>query len=411
MPWLRSLVVVLFWVNLAAAADWPQWLGPNRDGTSPEKVAAWQSPPRVLWRKAVGEGHSSPVVAGGRVFLLSKVKGKDEEAVQAFDVATGNQVWRTAYPKAPFTSLFGNGPRATPAVVDGRLYTYGVTGLLSCFKADSGAQVWQVDTLKLLKASNLFFGVSSSPLVDGQRVLVDAGGSRGAVVAFDVDSGKVLWKADNQPASYSSPILIGKGKDRQAVFLTQRQLVSLDADGGQKAWDFPLVDALNESSATPVHVGDLIVASTVKYGSVGLRLEKDAEGKPAVKQAWKNPDLACYFSTPVAVGKDDLYMVTSNGNMLRPEAALRCVAARTGKERWHRDRVGKFHAALIHTGNNKLLLLEDSGTLVLLDPNPRAHRELARAKVCGEVWAHPALADGKLYVRDGRELICLQLSE
>jgi hypothetical protein len=411
MPWLRSLVVLAFCVTLAAAADWPQWLGPHRNGTSPEKVTAWQSPPQVVWRKTVGEGHSSPVVAGGRVFLLSKVQGKDEEAVQAFDAATGKQVWRTTYPKAPFTSLFGNGPRATPAIVDGRVYTYGVTGILSCFKADDGERVWQVDTLKLLKASNLFFGVSSSPLVDGKRVLVDAGGNHGAVVAFDVDSGKVSWKAEDQPASYSSPILIGKGKDRQAVFLTQRQLVSLDAADGHKLWDFPLVDALNESSATPVHVGDLVVASTVKYGGVGLRLEKDADGKTEVKQAWKNPDLACYFSTPVAAGKDDLYMVTSNGSFTQPAASLRCVDVRTGKERWHRDRVGKYHAALIHTGNGKLLMLEDGGTLVLLDPNRRGYRELARAKVCGEAWAHPALADGKLYVRDGRELICLQLAE
>ncbi len=412
MRWLPPLPVLLLAGTFAAAADWPQWLGPNRDGSSAEKVAAWKEAPKVVWEQDVGEGHSSPVVAGGRVFVHAKVKDKDEEEVVAFDAATGKEGWRTAYPRAAFKALFGNGPRATPAVAADKVFTFGITGVLSCFDAKDGKQLWQVDTLKKFEAKNLFFGVSCSPLIEGKLILMNVGAKGASVVAFDRDKGDMAWKSQDDKASYASPIAVGEGAKRQVVFLTGEGVVSLSPVDGSLFWRFPFADALSESSTTPVRSGDLLLASTISAGSVGLRLETK-DGKPAAEKVWKQDDLTCYFSTPVAVGKDHLYMVTgTKPPAFQVQADLRCVEAATGKELWKKPKVGKYHASLLRTGDDKLLMLDDGGNLMLLEPNAKEYTELARAKVCGdEAWAHPALANGRLYVRDRQKLVCLQLGD
>ena len=413
MLWLRSVFVLFLLCTLAQAGDWPQWLGPNRDGSSPETVTPWKEAPKVLWKQPVGEGNSSPVVAGGRVFIHGKTKDKTEEEVVAYDAKTGKQQWRYAYERGVFASPYGNGPRATPAVVDGRVYTFGITGLLTCFDAAKGTRLWQVDTLKKFHAKNLFFGMSCSPLVEGKLVLVNVGGKGASVVAFDKGKGETAWKSLDDKASYSSPIIFGKGKERQVVFLTGDGVVSLAPSDGSLFWRFPLKDKLFESSTTPVRAGDLLLASSITYGSVGLRL-KTKEGKSAADKVWKKDDLTCYFSTPVPVGKEHIYLVTGTppqGFGTKPEATLHCIEAATGKGLWKRPKVGKYHASLLRTGDDKLLLMEEAGQLVLLDPSPKKYHELARAKVCGETWAHPALADGRLYVRDDKEVICLQLGK
>lgn len=412
MPWMRSLLLLFLLTSLVSAGDWPQWLGPHRDSSSAEKVVPWKEAPKVLWRLAVGEGNSSPVIAGGRVFVHSKVKDKTDEEVIAYDARTGTQVWRQVYSRAAFASPYGNGPRATPAVVDGKVYTFGITGVLTCWEADSGKQVWQVDTLKEFGAKNLFFGMSCSPLVEGDAVLVNVGGKGASVVALDRNKGSVVWKSRDDRASYSSPIVFGQGKDRQVVFLTGDGVVSLNPKDGSTNWQFPLVDKLLESSTTPVHVGDQIVASAITYGSAGLKLTP-SDGKLGYKEEWKNPALTSYFSTPVAVGKDYFFLVTGANPLLikQPSATLHCVEATTGKDLWMKPNVGKYHAALLRTGDNKLLSLDDFGFLSLIEPDPKEHRVLCKAKVCGATWAHPALADGRVYIRDEKELICLQVSE
>jgi outer membrane protein assembly factor BamB len=412
MPWLRSLALLVLVGAPAAAADWPQWLGPRRDNSSPETVAVWKAAPKVLWRQPVGEGNGSPAVAGGRVFVHSKVAGQNKEEVVAYDAGSGRELWRVPYERAKFSSLYGNGPRATPAVADGRVYTFGITGVLTCLEAATGNKLWQVDTLKELGAKNLFFGMSCSPLVEGDFVLENVGAKGASVVAFDRVKGTVAWKALDDKASYSSPIIFGKGKERQAVFLTGDGVVSLSPADGSLFWRFPLKDTLLESSTTPVRAGDSLVASSITYGSAGLKLQTK-DGKPAYKEEWKNKALTCYFSTPVAVGKDHLYMVTGSNPLsfnANPTATLQCVEAATGKGLWKKEKVGKYHAALLRTGDGKLLLLDDGGELALLDPSPKGYRELARSKVSGPTWAHPALSDGRLYVRDDKELICLKLA-
>ncbi len=408
MPWFRSLAVLVVCASVGRAADWPQWLGPDRDGATAEKVVPWKGPLKVLWRQPLGEGHSSPVVAGGRVYVHARVPGADSEVLHAFDAKDGKPLWSTPYPRGPYQGKFGLGPRSTPTVADGKVYTLGITGILTCFDADRGKQLWQVNLLKRFQARNLVFGVSCSPLVEGKLVLVNVGGKGASVVALNRESGETVWQKLDDGASYSSPIVFGKGKARQVVFFTQEGLVSLRPTDGTVFWKYPLKDQLSESSSTPVRVGDLVVGSAITAGSAAVRVIPPAPGREAkATEVWKNPDLTCYFSTPVAVGKDHLYLVT--GSLLAGQATLRCVETATGKELWKKGGVGKYHASLLRTGDNKLLMLEEAGHLVLLDPSPNEYRELARAKVCGNTWAHPAVADGRLYVRDGKELICVQL--
>jgi outer membrane protein assembly factor BamB len=415
MARIGSLLALLACASITHAADWPQWLGATRDASSPEKVPAWQGNPKVLWRQPAGEGHSSPVVAGGRVFLHVKAKDKGEEEVVALDAKTGQELWRRSYARPGFTSFFGNGPRATPAVAGGKLYTYGITGVLTCWDAADGKQFWQVDALKTFEARNIRFGASCSPLVEGKSVLLNVGGKGASVVAFDKDTGETTWKALDDPASYASPIALGEGKGRQVVFLTAGGVVSLNPADGSTYWSFPLKDRLLESSTTPVLTGDVLIASSITYGGAGLRLGRK-DDRPAVSEAWKNPQLTSYFTTPVAVGTEHLYFVTGTppgfgGPRTAPRADLHCVEVATGKVSWTHEKVGRYHAGLLRTGDGKLLMLEDQGDLVLVDPSPKEYRESARSRVCGATWAHPALSDGKLYIRDDREILCLQLGE
>jgi outer membrane protein assembly factor BamB len=398
-------------VSPAAAADWPQWLGPNRDGSTSEKIAPWKGDPRVLWRKSVGEGHSSPIVADGMVYLHTRVKGKDVEAVQAFDAKSGELKWEKTYPRAAFSSSFGLGPRATPIVAVKRLYTFGVTGVLSCWDTSDGKLHWQVDTLKELQAPNLRFGISASPLVAGGRVIVHVGNDDktpqgSCVVAFEAESGKLAWKALDDPASYAAPVVLND----QIVVLTGAHLSGLDPAKGTALWNFPFKDLLNESSTTPVRVGDLIVASSVTAGSIAVQVSGSNE-KLSVKQIWKHPALNSYFTTPVPMGAKHFLMIT--GKLIPPPSAtLHCVEVETGNVAWSKAKVGKYHASLTRLGDGNVLALDDYGFLSLLAPDVKEYKELSRSKVLagnGDVWAHPALAGGRLYLRDGKELICLQL--
>jgi outer membrane protein assembly factor BamB len=406
MPALRCLAGLLILVSAGRAEDWPQWLGPHRNAISAEKVDAWHSQPAVVWRRSVGEGHSSPIVAGGRVFLHTRVPDKDAEEVACFDAGSGEIVWRTSYARTPFTTPFGNGPRATPAIDRSKLFTLGITGILSCLDAATGKTTWRLDLLKEFKAPNLRFGVSCSPLVADGKLFINVGGPSASIVAFETDRPDVIWKTGSDPASYSSPVIFGTGGQRQVVFLTQQGVSGHNPDNGGLYWKFPLVDLLSESSTTPVRLGNLLIASSVTYGSVGLKLGT-SQNKPSATQAWRNPALTCYFSTPVPIDDSHVYMVT--GTILPPpQVTLRCVDVTTGKEVWNRPRVGKYHASLLRTGNNKLLMLDDTGNLLLLEPSLKGYVELARAHVCGQTWAHPALSRGRLYIRDDKELICLQ---
>lgn len=396
--------VIIVSAILSLAADWPQWLGPNRNGVSTESVEPWKGELKTLWRQPLGEGHSGPVVAKGRVFIHTKVAGKEKEEIAAFDAKTGKEIWRTTYDRPAFTNIYGNGPRSTPLVDGDRVHTVSPTGILGCWDFATGEEKWKLDLLKDFNAKNLFFGVSTSPVIDGDKLLIMVGGPEASIVALDKVTGKTLWKSGADRASYASPIITEQGKQKLGLFLTQQGVVAIDPSNGNQFWKFPLVDRLNESSTTPVRIGDVIFASSVTYGSVGLKMTMK-DDKPAHERLWKN-GLNSYFATPVAHG-EHLYAVFVTG-IVNPTAELHCLDPQTGKSLWVRPNVGKYHATAL-LAKDRLLLLEEGGDLVLIDPNPKEYKELARAKVCGQTWAHPALSDGRLFVRDGKELVCVEL--
>jgi outer membrane protein assembly factor BamB len=408
MPRFSAAFLLTLALALALnAADWPQFLGPNRDNTVGEPVDPWKGDLKPVWKQPVGDAHSSPVVADGLVYAFYQPKDKNADALAAFDAKTGERKWEKSYERAEFKPLFGNGPRSTPAVSGGKVFTYGGTGVLACWDAKTGEIDWKVDALKEFKANNLFFGTSCSPLVVEGKVVVMVGGKGAGLVAFDAKTGKAAWQATDDPASYSSPVFVGG----QLVALTGSHLRAFSAEG-KPLWEVPFKDKLNESSTTPVLAGRLIVASSVTAGSIAVDVGKK-DGKPATEKVWENKALTCYFSTPVVAG-DYLYMVNGAATITNPTITLRCVEAKTGKVAWEKKNVGKYHAAILRcgpAGKGRLLMLDDDGFLTLFESNPKEYTELARTKVCGKTWAHPAVVDGKLYLRDEKELMCFDLGE
>jgi outer membrane protein assembly factor BamB len=417
MRWFRTVVVLLICPGFSRAADWPQWLGPKRDGSTTEKVAPWKEKetPKVLWREKVGQAFSSPVVAGGKVFLHTRGpdKDKEEEAVVAYDAVTGKVLWKDVYERPRFQSVLGTGPRATPTVAGKRLYTIGINGLLSCYDIENGKRLWQVDLYKQFKADLPGFAVCCSPLVVGNRVIVSVGGKGRCVVALHADTGEVQWQALDDAASTSSPVMFtggqrAKGTTPDVVFMTPLRLVGLDPLDGTLRWEHPMVFQPQGTSPTPVALGDKLVASTQAHGAVAVQVGKKDDGL-AAQPAWQNKEMKSYFSSGVAAS--DLLLLVTNVVEALPSATLTCLDAKTGKQVWKKEKVGYFHAGVIRTGDGKLLILNDAGVLTLLEVDAKEAKELARAKVCGGTLVSPALAGGRLYVRDDKELICLQVGE
>jgi outer membrane protein assembly factor BamB len=368
----------------------------------------------VLWRVAAGNGFSSPVVAGGRVFLhaRSQDKAKEAEEVVAYDAASGKELWKDSYERPVYRSVLGTGPRATPVVAGKHLFTLGINGLLSCYEVEKGKRLWQIDLYKHFKADLPRFAVCCSPLVIGNRVIVSVGGKGQCVVALNAETGKVEWQALDDPASTSSGILFAGGQRPRGgapdvVLMTPLRLVGLDPLDGSLRWEHPMVFQPAGTSPTPLVAGDRIVTSTQAHGALAVRVGKK-DDRPAAEAAWQNKDMKSYFSSGVPAG--DLLILVTNTVQPLPSASLSCLDAKTGKELWTKG-AGYFHAAVIRTGDGKLLVLNDSGLLKLMDFDAKGTRELARARVCGGTLVAPALAGGRLYVRDGKELICLKMTQ
>jgi outer membrane protein assembly factor BamB len=408
MPYRIRFLCFLPVLALLAGADWPQFMGPGRNGVSPEKalVLSWSDKgPPVLWSRAVGEGYSAPVVAGDRLILFHRVG--DEEVVECLDPATGQPRWKYTYPTSYQDWLNkGNGPRSTPLIADGKVFTLGPSGHLLCLDLATGKKSWDRELLKDYQVRRSFFGVGTSPILEGDIVAVNVGGRPDAgIVGFHKDTGKEVWRATDHDASYASPVAATFAGVRHLIFFTREGLVSLDPASGAVRFSRRWRPRINESvnAASPVVNGDQVFVSTsYNTGALVVRGSKQA----VEEDIWKGDEsLSCHFSTPVL---HDGFLYGFDGRQ-ESGTQFRCVEWQTGKVRWSKD---GFGCGSLIAVQGLLLVLSESGDLVVVEPNPEAYREKSRATVLsGPVRAHMALADGRLFARDNRKLICFRLKK
>ena len=398
---------VLLAVTVGSAADWPQYLGPTRNAhyAGPALAETWpKDGPALAWQKKLGTGWAGPVVARGQVIIFHRVA--DEERVECLEAQTGKERWQQAFPTR-YTDRFGfdNGPRATPCIADGRVFVFGANGNLHALDFATGKPLWSVDTQKDFGADPGFFGFACSPLVEGDKLLVNVGGKNGAgLVAFDLATGKVRWQAPDDEASYSSPITTTLAGQRHALFFARHQLVSLDPANGKVRFTFPWGPKMQASvsAAVPVVSGDTVFISA-GYGAGAAALRVKASG---VEKLWSGEEqLTAQYVTPVL---RDGFLYGFEGRVdTGPRPELRCVELATGKVRWSTDRVP--HGGILLAGQD-LFITADSGELVRVAADPKAFTEKARAQILGrEGRAQPALAEGRLFARDKTKLVAVDL--
>lgn len=378
-----------------AAADWPQWRGPLRNGISAE--TGWErwaaGGPKRLWAAQVGEGFSAVAVKGGRVYTMGNTGGKD--TVFCLAAGTGRVVWRHSYP-CPAGDY--GGPRATPTVEGNRVFTFSREGQALCLNTASGARIWGRDLRRETGAAPPGWGFAGSPLVIGRLVIYNIG-TAGA--ALDKVTGRVVWKSGSGAAGYASPVAYSVDGQRGVAVFTGTGLVGQDPGTGRPLWQFPWDTQFGVNAADPIFSGDTVfISSNYNRGGALLRLgtgAKRRQGGPTV--VWQNRNMRNHFNSCVQLGG---YLYGNDEN------TLKCIEMRTGAERWRRRGIGK--GGLI-AANGHLLVLTERGTLVLSRANPRQYSELAHASVLrGTCWTHPVLANGLVYCRSHEgELICLDL--
>lgn len=388
-----------FLAFLALLADWPQFLGPTRNGVSPETIT-W--PPAILWHKDIGEGFAAPVVANGKLILFYRSNGK--EIVDCLDAASGAKIWSYDYPTTYRDDFgFDEGPRSAPSISDGAVFTFGAQGVLTAVEFATGKKRWSVDTNKQFGVKKGWFGAAGSPLVEAGKVLVHVGGQGAGIVAFDAKTGAVAWKSTNDEASYSSPTVATIAGARHAFFLTRAGLVDLDPSNGAVRFSFPFRSRSSASvnAATPLVIGNQVFISA-SYGTGAALLEVNGS---EYKKVWANDDsMSNHYSTCVY---RDGYLYGLHGRQEEGQA-LRCVQLKTGKVMWSVDGYG---AGTVTLAGDRLLILRESGELVLAPASSDGFHSTAHQNILNKlVRAYPALADGRLYARDEKSFVCLRLS-
>jgi outer membrane protein assembly factor BamB len=373
----------------AANASWPQWRGPNRDGISKETGLLKQWPtegPALVWKASgAGGGYSSFSIANGRLFTMG-LRG-DREFIVAFDIATGREAWATQHGGA-FRNDRGDGPRGTPTVDGDRLYALGGNGDLSAIEIRSGRLVWTKNILKEFGGSQIRWGISESPLIVGNKVLVNAGGPGASVVALNKANGSVIWKSQSDGAGYSSAIPLQVNGGTQVVFFTDSRAVGLDLNDGKLLWEYGRPSNNVANIATPVARGNRVFISS-DYGTGGGVVEIKPDGK--AQEIWFTKEMRNHHSSAVLIG-DHLYGFSS--------AILTAMKFDTGEVVWRDRSVGK--GSLVYA-DGRLYCFSEGGVMGLVEATPTGYVEKGRFRIeKGDLptWTHPVVAGGRLYLRD-----------
>jgi outer membrane protein assembly factor BamB len=394
---LIPIFITLFAAAAPAAVEWGQWRGPNRDGAGAVRGAQASTTPLVRrWRVEVGSGQSSPVVAGGTAYVFAREAG--QEVARAIDLGSGRVRWRTAYPAPydvyPGAASYGSGPRSTPVVHDGRLFTLGIGGILTAFDAASGRLLWQHDFAGRFPAPAPPFGTSMSPLVAGGLLVVHAGGhDGGALIGFDPATGAEKWTLVGEGPSYSSPILASFSGQRQIVIQVHRRVLGVDPAAGRVLWSVPFVTPCDQNIVTPLQVGDRVILSSVNQGTLAVEPRKDGDRWTA-PITWQSTDVSMYMSSPVL----------ANGRVVglshKRKGQYFALDPATGAVEWTSPPGQGEHAAFVVAGES-VLVLQGDGTLFHLPAGATGFTPSIPSRLAeSSTYAHPVPTAAGLLVKD-----------
>lgn len=394
------------------SADWPQWRGAQRDGLAPGQSVTFpkdSSQMAAKWKIPIGTGFSSPIVSGGRVYILDDQNG--QETAHCLDANTGKEIWRKEY-AATFGDEWGKGPRSTPFLDGDRLYLQSCTGDFQCWEAATGKKIWGLNFekdfgltflgAKLLEGTARRRGNNGTSVIAGDLVVVQVGNSQGAtLVACDKKTGEVRWKAGNDEAAYSSLISTVLAGTPVVLAFTATQLLVVELKNGQVLANPALKTKANRHVATPLVLGDTVIVNSHSFG-VSAFTASIADGKFQFTQKWVNSDCKINIASLVAV-KGALYGQGPAKNFV-------CLDASTGRQIWSLPGFGNEYSATIALGGT-LLVLTDQGEMITLPASTDKPQESTRWQICGRQWNHPALGEGKLFIKDQRELACYDLPQ
>lgn len=430
--------LLMFSPTTVFAEDWPQWMGPKQDGVYRESGVVREIPSgglKIKWRRDISGGYAGPSVAEGRVFVFDYVKKsgdakndpekrselQGEERVMALDAATGKPLWQHAY-NCPYSISYAAGPRCTPTVDGGRVYTLGSEGDLLCLDAATGKVLWSRNLKKDFGAETPIWGFSSHPLVDGKLLYTMVGGDGQGIVAFDKETGEVRWKALKAKAGYSPASIVEAGGVRQLIAFHPEGIASLNPESGSEYWSVPIKPDYEMSVARPMLDGNLLYAGTIGKQSVLLRLAKD---RPAAEVVWRDkPKHAVHSgtSTPLFV-KGVIYGTDCD------KGWLAAVDAEKGERLWttfepvkpDEKRFVDYGTAFLTriADTNRYFILGETGDLIVAELTREGYKGLGRQRILeptGEafgrpvVWSHPAFANKTAYARNDKEIVAIDLA-
>lgn len=387
------IAVVVAAGSVLAADEWPNFLGPNYDNISREGglKTDWSSPLKLVWERNVGDSFSSFAIAGGRAYTCGTKDGK--QVLLALNANDGAIVWEFPIENAYFEAQGGSGTRATPTVRDGKVYILGATGRLACVATADGKLIWEHKF-----SDHPQWGYSGSVLVDGQLAIVSIGGKQGALIAFDKDTGKQVWKSGTQPVGYSTPYPFSfEGKRYICGFLGESAVIA-QADDGKQVWELGWKTDWNVNAATPIfHDGYLFLSSGYDHGATLVKLAKQGD-KITHTKVWESKVLLCKFQSAVLLD-GHLYCSDDKG--------LKCVEFLTGNLKWEKKRVE--HGTMV-IAEGHFFLLTEKGELIIAPATPEKYEPKTTAQILsGRCWTLPVLCNGRIFARDLDRLVCFSL--